>query len=134
MRGMLIAVGLLVGAIVLGATLVDEGEVVMLTTTGADGVKHETPLWIVERGGAAYLRAGTPGAGWLARLRADPSVELERDEVSRPFTAVPDEDPATRTEVNALMAEKYGLSDRLWSQVLDRTRSVPVRLEPRAAP
>lgn len=134
MRGLLIAVGLLVGAIVLGAVLVDEGEVVMLTTTGTDGVKHETPLWIVERGGAAYLRAGTPGSGWLARLRVDPSVELERDETTQPFTAVPDEDPAARAEVNALMAEKYGLSDRLWSRVLDRTKSVPIRLDPRAAP
>jgi hypothetical protein len=54
------------------------GEIVTLTTTDAKGAARQTRLWIVERGGASWLRAGSERAAWLARIRANPRIQIER--------------------------------------------------------
>jgi hypothetical protein len=134
MRFVTILIGLLCGAVLLGALALDEGEVVTLTTYNGDGKAYETQVWFVEREGDTYLRAHYTSAEWLGRLRARPEVQLERDERQQPFLAHVEDDDATRRAVNQAMAAKYGRSDRLVSWFFDVSAAVPVRLEPRGEP
>jgi hypothetical protein len=106
------------------------GEVVTLQTNGPDGVA-ETRTWIVDDGGYAWLRSGTPQNGWLLRIEADPEVLIERDGEKSAFRAVPVlGDPAVRDRIHALMREKYTWGDRVVSLIRDGEKSVPIRLEP----
>lgn len=132
MRLVLIAIGGLVAAIVIGALAIDEGEVVSLTTFDAEGKPHLTQLWIVDLDGHSYLRAAAPENAWLERLRARPEALLARSEQDRAVTATPLSHPELRSRVNRAMAEKYGSSDRLYSVLFDRAHSVPVLVEPRS--
>jgi hypothetical protein len=105
------------------------GEVVTLRSWDSVGVEHETSLWLVEDGGTLWLRAGTPRAGWLERVRTRPEVVMTRNGVESKYAAsVVDQ---ARDRVNALMAAKYGLADTLVGVVHDTDESLPVRLEPR---
>jgi hypothetical protein len=136
MRRLIAALGLVtvaallfVGTIYLASEL--GPEIVTLRTTDAHGGTVETRLWVVEHDGASWLRAGVDGSGWLARLEAHPEVEVERGGRWTGMRAIPVRgDPATRDRIHALMAEKYGLSDRLISSIRDGDGSIPVRLEP----
>jgi hypothetical protein len=136
-RTAVLAIGCLVGALVLGVTLVPEGEVVTLSTFAPDGVEHETQLWVVEGDGlegagtgALYLRAHSGRAGWLERLRVKPQVDLLRGGAQRAYVAAVAADDAIRDDVNRAMARKYGFSDRLLGWLLDPGDSIPVRLVP----
>jgi hypothetical protein len=127
----------MIGGLVFGVLLVPEGEVATLATLAADGVEYETQVWVVEGDGlpgaaegVVFLRAGSPRASWLARLREKPEVALARGEERRPYRALPEEDVALRERVNGAMAAKYGVADRLIAHVFDRDESVPVRLVP----
>lgn len=110
----------------------NSGEVVKLTTIDASGARQETPLWIVEHGGSSWLRAGSANAGWLARIRANPRIEIDRAGVTKAYrgTLVPE----ATSEINAEMASKYGFSDRLVGLLLPGSRgtSMAVRLDPDA--
>jgi hypothetical protein len=138
-RRLFIAVALAVG---LGALFVGSiftaselgGEVVTLTSFDAGGARFHTHLWIVDADGSAWLRAGQPGEGWLARIRSDPHVLVARNGVEGRYLAVPVSDPTTRDRIHALMREKYGWADRYISMIRDGSKSVPVRLDPDAAP
>ena len=125
-RAVMICTGLLVGVLVAGSQLLDEGEVVGLTT-GSDDQK--TDLWIVDLEDVSYLRAGRPEVSWLARLRMQPTVLLARAGSVRPYRAVPDDASATVEKINRAMAEKYGLADTLWGHLNDRSRAIAIRLE-----
>jgi hypothetical protein len=130
-----VAVGALLLLAVLFALsigLASEGgeEIVALETRAADGEAVVTRLWVVDDGGREWLRAGTPGSGWLARIEANPAVRVTRGDLARDYTAVPVRDPATRDRIHALMREKYGLADRWISLIRDGSGSVPVRLDP----
>jgi hypothetical protein len=105
-------------------------EIVVLHTTDADGVSHETRLWVVDDAGHAWLRAGQPGSGWYLRLEAQPQVEVERGSESGRFNAIPVPDAATRDRIHALMRAKYGFADRWVSLLGDRSLSTAVRLDP----
>ncbi len=129
MRIAIFTIGLLVGGLVLGALLVDEGEVVTVTSHESNGYAFETQLWIVETAQGAYLRANSPDAEWLARVRTDPHVELHRGEEVGHFVVVPETDPQVLSSVNAAMAAKYRTSDRLLGLLFDRGSMVPLRLE-----
>ncbi len=133
MRSLLVGLGLAVlvfGGVIYVASEYG-GEVVHLHTTDADGEVHETPLWIVEIGPDLWLRAGDPGSGWLQRLSERPAVELERDGRMGRYEAfaVPHMGP----EVDAKMAEKYGLADRVIGMIRSEGESIAVRLDPRGA-
>ena len=128
MRNAMLIIGLLIGAMVAGVLLIDEGEVVTLSTRGADGDRYTTQLWVVEQGGELYLRAHFEGAKWLTRIRNQPEVELRREEARQSFFAGPVDDPEVRRAVNRAMATKYGLADRLASSLWNPERSVPVHL------
>ena len=130
MRQLILTLGILLAAVAVGAGVIDEGEVVQLTTYDARAHAHETDLWIVEVDGRRYVRADLPGADWLERLRAHPEVMLRRDDVEERVNALPVEDPGVREAVARAMAEKYGFVDDLVGILRDEAAVVPVILEP----
>lgn len=128
-RGLgLVVAGLVVifGAIMLAS---ESGEVVVLSTTDAEGTGHETRLWVVEHDGALWLRAGVPDSAWLARLRSNPAVRLERAGIVHDYRAVPSDDAGLRDAINDEIAEKYGWAESLIALFRDGSASVPVRLQ-----
>lgn len=132
MRTRRIAIGIAVLLVVAAGLYVggaESGEVVVLRTRDAEGGVHETRLWVVDHEGAAWLRAGNPDSGWLARLRSRPEAEIVRGGETFAVRGVPD--PAMRDTVNRLMAEKYGWSDRYIRLFVASDAAVPVRLDPR---
>lgn len=134
MRNAMLLIGLLIGGVVLGVLLVDEGEVVTLYTQDSKGERYETQLWVVDRDGELYVRAHFSRAHWLARIRNHTEVEIRRGESRQTMRAAPVEDPELKRAVNRAMAEKYGFADRLASAVWDPKRSVPVHLRRDSAP
>jgi hypothetical protein len=135
MRASMIAIGLLVGAIALGAITFDEGEVIHLVTIDRNEKAHETPLWIVDLDGTSYLRSLSGEAEWLARLRDRPEVVTLRGERRESSLALAVDDPDTRRQVDAAMAVKYGFADRFFrwlARAAGGGASTAVRLHPRA--
>jgi len=128
-RNAILLIGLLIGGVVAGVMLIDEGELVTLHTRGPDGSDYETQLWVIEEEGEFYLRAHYAGAKWLARIRQHPEVALSRGDASYPFLARPVYDPQLRRAVNRAMAAKYGLADRLASALWSTEKSIPVHLD-----
>jgi hypothetical protein len=136
LRLAVVAIGCLIGALVLGVLLLPEGEVATLSTFQGDGAPQETAVWVVEGnglggGGEVFLRTG-PNTAWLARLRANPAVvlERERDGEPRPYLARIEEADDLRGSVNEAMAEKYGVADKVIGVFFDPAESVPIRLVP----
>ena len=130
--GVVLAAVLFVLSIFLASEL--GSELVTLGTVGADGATTETRLWIVDDGGSAWLRAGVPESGWLLRIQANPAVVVERGGTRASFRAVPVFDAVLRDRIHRLMRDKYGWADRWISIVRNGGGSVPVRLDPPAAP
>ena len=124
----MLIIGLLIGGVIAGFMLIDEGELVTLYSRGPDGDRYGTQLWVIEEGGELYLRAHYPGAKWLARIRDHDGVELRRGDASQSFLARPVDDPEVRRAVNRAMAAKYGLADRLASSLWNPEKSIPVHL------
>lgn len=124
--GVGIAIALFVGTVALTATPL-VGEVVTLHTMTTDGNWEKTPLWIVDEGGHAYLRAGAAESGWVLRLRANPEARLERGGEVVSVRVIPDE--SAREIVNQRMAEAYGWADAFLSIGGDSSLSLPLRLE-----
>ena len=113
-------------AIVTATPLV--GEVVTLHTSDTDGEWRTTPLWIVDLGPDAYLRAGGPDSGWVTRSRNNPEARLERSGKLLDVTLV--EQPVRLDTVHAKMAEKYGWADDFVTLVSgDRAESLPLRVK-----
>ena len=129
-RTVMIAVASVAALLVIGALLIDEGEIVKITTRDAQGREYVTELWIVELPSGIYLRAGSPDVEWLARIRAAPAIVLERGDEETRHRAVPEPSARTLQALNTAMAEKYGFADRLWARLSDRDLSVPIRLAP----
>ena len=127
-RPVMLAVAFLAALLVISSRLVDEGEIVMITTLDSQGRDQVTELWIVELPSGTFLRAGSPDAAWLERLQAQPEVTLERDGAIARFRAVPENTGSIREKVNEAMSAKYGFADRLWGQLADRSLAVPIRL------
>ena len=109
----------------------ESGEVVVLTTTDAEGAPHETRLWVVEHQGSAWLRAGGEVQAWYGRLVARPDVEVERGGQRSAYRAVPQ--PEAQQVVNDLMREKYGWADDFISLLFGRDDAVAIRLDPPGA-
>jgi hypothetical protein len=133
-RVIMISLGGLAAFLVLGAILLDNGEIVILATVDEAGRAHETQLWVADLDGTPYLRAGDPESPWLERVRSNPVVELQIRAGVEQFRATLEEDPAVRERLNRVMARKYGLADDIWGFVSDRGQSVPIRLERRTSP
>lgn len=130
-RTIMLALGLLAATLVIAALALDEGEVVTLLSRDDGGMEHETQLWIVQIDGTPHLRAASGRVEWLDRIEAEPIVTLEReDREPETFLAMRQSDPALRQRVNRAMAEKYGLADRIWGLLSDRSGALPIRLAP----
>ncbi len=132
MKNALIGIGVLFAALVAVSIITATplvGEVVKLHTRGADGGWETTPLWIVDLGDAAYLRASTPeGSDWVARLRANPEVRLERAGKLSDVRVI--EEPAQLQRVREEMAAKYGWADDFIALIGgDRGTSMAFRLQ-----
>jgi hypothetical protein len=106
----------------------ESGEVVVVATHAGDGSVAETRLWVVDLDNSAWLRAGSPDAGWYARLVADPAFTVTRNGTAGAFRAVPE--PGRRAEINDLISAKYGWADAFIGALFDRSGAVPLRLEP----
>ena len=125
----MISLGGLAALLVLGAILLDQGEIVTLETVDEAGRVHETQLWVAYLDRTPYLRAGNSESHWLERVRAHPEVDIGIGGSVHRFRAALQDDPAVRERLNRAMARKYGLADDIWGFVSDRSRSVPIRLE-----
>jgi hypothetical protein len=101
----------------------------MLTTVDASGAPHETPLWIVDVDGAAWIRAHSDTAAWYQRLAATRAIEVERSGVRTEYNAVPV--PERKSEIDALMHRKYGWADAYIGALFSHAHAIPIRLEPR---
>lgn len=133
-RMVMIGVGAVAAVLVLGTWLIDEGEIVKISTVDARGRDHVTELWIVDLDSGAWLRAGAPDARWLSRIRENPEIVLERGGEELHYRAIPNPSPEARRKVNRAMSVKYGAADRFWESVSDLSDSVPIRLLPSEAP
>ena len=109
----------------------ETGEVVVVTTTAADGSTHETRLWVVDHDGSAWLRAGGDASGWYQQMQANPEIEMVRNSVAASYTVQPD--LAQRGRVNTLMRDKYAWRDAYISFLFSRDDAVPIRLVPGSA-
>jgi hypothetical protein len=102
----------------------ESGEVVVLHVGDT-----ETRLWVVEHDGALWLR-GEPDAGWVAALRADPEVVVDRGGERGAFSAEPV--PEELETINELMGEKYGRGHTYIGFFLGQWKdALPIRLTPR---
>lgn len=120
---------MVLAVIVFGAQIIasETGEVVVLHTDD-EGREATTRLWVVEHDGHQWLRAGAE-SGWYVRLLAEPRVRLERDGVTRTYTARSEPDMAGN--VNELMAGKYGWRDTVVGLLApDRENAQAIRLIP----
>ena len=106
----------------------ETGEVVVVTTTAADGSTHETRLWVVDHDGSAWLRAGGDGSGWYQLMLTNPEILMVRDGALASYTVQPD--ATQRDEINALMRGKYAWRDAYISFLFSRDGAVPIRLVP----
>jgi len=133
LRGVIQVVGYLAGILVIGALLLDEGQVVTLLTQG-DGREFETHLWIVDVDGQLYIRANRPDADWLERIDADPDVGLRwKDGIGEEvhhFSARRVKDPSTRERVTRALAQKHGFADRVRTFVAKDKNAVVLELVP----
>src|SRR5207244_10759729 len=62
-------------------------------------------LWVVDDAGAAWLRAGMSGSGWLARLERNNNVLVERGGRLLRFRAVPVREPKVRDRIHTRSEE-----------------------------
>jgi hypothetical protein len=105
-------------------------EVAKLRTVDAQGVVHETKLWVVDHDGATWVRVARPERQWFQRLKQHPEIELVRDGAPpRRMRASPDPSSTTKAAVDAAFRAKYGVVD-WWYGVLLRRAPIPVRLDP----
>ena len=134
MRTLMLLGGLTIFAIVLTTIWVEiwveEGEVATLVTFDSRRQAFDTELWIVDIEGRSYVRAADLESDWLERLLARPELQLRRSDTVSRVRGVPSDDPAVREAVNGAMQRKYGGVDRVVGWVRDRSRCVPVWLEP----
>jgi hypothetical protein len=133
MRKVALVLGVVLGLAVLWFAIeevaAESGEVVVVRTVDEGGASHETRLWVVDDAGSAWIRAGNPAAGWFARLRSKPEIEVVRADRTLAVWAVPALEVQQR--INALMAEKYGWADAYIGFFFDRDDATPIRLDPR---
>jgi len=130
MKRVILALGLIAGALGVSMILASElGEVVVLTTFDTNQSAVTTRMWIVDHDGFSWLRSGE-GSSWLERIEGDPNVDLTRAGTTQRFRASPVRTPTALAQVNTLMREKYSLSDRWISLFVDRGSSVVIRLVP----
>jgi hypothetical protein len=127
-----IVIGLFVVYAVAHLALIELGrEIVVLHKWTPEEATRPTRLWIVDNAATAWLHHGYPDSAWIARLKQDPVVTIERAGLTRRYRATPD--PSSHDRVHQLLREKYGIAD-WWVRFVTGSRehcsALPVRLEP----
>jgi len=103
-------------------------ETAVLHTPNVRNWDTYTTLWVVEDRQSVWIRAESRERLWLDFLRDNPRVELRRDGRTLSYRASLYDTPKTRTYVDSLFREKYGLADQV-RELATRRETVPVRLE-----
>jgi hypothetical protein len=128
MRRLLLA---LAGALALLAALTFVlGEIVptaVIYTRDANGAWIGTEVWVVDYDGDPWIRVARPDRRWFRRLQVDPRVELERDGLRSPYTAIPHHDRDARLVIDAAFSEQNGPID-WWYGLLLRRDAIPIEL------
>ena len=124
-----VVLGLLIALFLLQAIASESGEVVVVTSQGADGGTAETRLWIVDYEGDQWLRSGSPMAGWYQNMQANPNIEVTRQDKTAGYVAIPKVE--MRDTINAQLNAKYGWADDLIGVMFGREDAIPILLEPR---
>jgi hypothetical protein len=104
----------------------ESGEVVVVTTHGSDGEPFSTRLWVIDKNGAPWLRAGSMKSTWYQRLLENPQIEVRRGEHA--FTALSVPRPEFQQRINDSMVEKYGWADKFIGLLFGRGNSIPIEL------
>lgn len=135
MRKAAIVAVLLVVALAGLATLVAlEGrEVVVLRTTGPDGELRRTRVWVADADGTAWIEAADPEREFYRDIERNPDVELERGGEIHLYRASILPNPEGHARIRALLREAYGWADRWVSLLVDTSRSIAIRLDPRSS-
>lgn len=115
------------GAVILAS---ESGEVVTLRT-GSGSEARGTRLWVVDHGGAEWVRTGHSEKGWFRQVQANASVELERAGTTSLRRAVPVREPELSRGVNEAFRAKYGAADWFVALSGDASQRIVVRLDPR---
>ncbi|MEE9280766.1 MAG: hypothetical protein V3V67_11380 [Myxococcota bacterium] len=104
-------------------------DIAVLRTKDADFNARYTTLWVVEGRRSVWIRAAKPDRRWLADIRPDVTVRLDRDGSREFYKATIMRDEAIRRRVDSRMREKYRVADWL-RELLLGDDTVPVRLVP----
>ena len=128
--------GALLGAVTaLGAFTwwaLESSDVVVVTTQTAEGESRDTHVWFVEHQGELWLEAGTPENPWYLDIQRNPELRLQ-EEGGPAATFVARPMPERSADVRALLSRKYAVRDRWVGLFVDSSRSVAVRLLPKAS-
>jgi hypothetical protein len=105
-------------------------DVVTLRTFNVKGLDRYTTLWSFVDGRFVWIRANRADRTWLADLRENPKVELQRGGRTSNYTAALFDRARSTDFVEAGFRKKYGLADE-WRRWTDGDETVMVRLVPR---
>lgn len=123
---LIIAIGAFYAAVILAS---ESGEVVTLQT-GSGSEARATRLWVVDHGGAEWVRTGHSAKGWFRQIKANESVELERAGHKSLRVALPILEPELSRGVNEAFRDKYGAADWFVALSGDASKRIVVRLDP----
>lgn len=124
--GILFLLAALFGILQIAAS--ERVEVVELTTQDEAGAEVITRLWIVDRAGKQYLRAGVESSGWLQRVKKNPAVKVTRNGQTALYQPIPR--PELAEEINGLMQDKYTWGDTFIGRIFGRTGAIAIELAP----
>jgi len=124
---LVIGIGAFYGAVILAS---ESGEVVTLRTNSGSEARA-TRLWVVDHGGAEWVRTGHSEKGWFRQIRANALVEFERAGAKSLRTAVPILEPELSQGVNEAFRSKYGAADWFVALSGDASQRIVVRLDRR---
>jgi hypothetical protein len=118
---------------VVATTLValEGSEVAVLHTALGSEQPRETRIWVVDFGGTPWIEAANPEREFYRDILADPKVELARAGKRYVYRAVAVIDSSGHDMIRAMLREKYGWADRWIAVLVDTSRSIAIRLEPR---
>jgi hypothetical protein len=108
------------------------GEVVILRTLDAQGQVRRTRTWVADEGGDVWIEAANDERQFLADLRRNPDVELQRGGGILPYRAVVVANPQGHDHIRRLLLRKYGWADWWIGCLTDTSASLAVRLQPRS--
>jgi hypothetical protein len=106
--------------------------VAVLETQRPDGSTRSTHVWHVTHNGMIWLEAGTPENAWFQDVEGSPGVVLRLEGRSAEYLAERVRESSGHATIRTLLREKYGFRDWWVGLLFDTSRSVAVRLIPRA--